>query len=176
MATKDEIERTIRRLMAAFPRDVGMLRAEQVDLMVDAYAIALEEFHASVIDEAVKRLLRSRKNLPTASEIRGEIVKQHVGNTRPGGDAWGEVLRAVSKFGFYRTPEFSDPVTARAVHAIGWRDICSSTNIAAERARFIQLYDSYARIINAEQVKATIAPGAEIPALVGDVIEGEFVE
>lgn len=57
-------------------------------------------------------------------------------------EAWGEVLKWVSKVGSYGKPEFSDETVAKAVECIGWRDICSSENVGVERAHFMRAYES----------------------------------
>lgn len=51
-----------------------------------------------------------------------------------------EVRAAVAHFGIYRTPEFSHPAIEAAVNAIGWDEVCNSTNPEAFRAHFLRLY------------------------------------
>jgi hypothetical protein len=72
------------------------------------------------------------------------------------------VLAAVRKFGVYRQPSFCDPVVARAVQSLGWEEICNSENQAADRARFIELYD---RLSRAQRREAQVHGGAQLPAL-----------
>ena len=39
---------------------------------------------------------------------------------------------------------FTDPVTAQCVASLRWRELCDSENQAADRARFVELYDKLA--------------------------------
>ncbi|PIR25624.1 MAG: hypothetical protein COX62_04575 [Deltaproteobacteria bacterium CG_4_10_14_0_2_um_filter_43_8] len=55
-------------------------------------------------------------------------------------ESWEEVLRQVSRQGCSGIPQFSTEEIKRAVHMIGWRDICMSENIGVERAHFAKAY------------------------------------
>ena len=41
--------------------------------------------------------------------------------------------------------EIENPVLWKTLQAMGWRYLCSSTNGVADRARFIELYNEYAK-------------------------------
>jgi hypothetical protein len=59
-------------------------------------------------------------------------------------EAWGEVTRKIGSVGYMREPEFEDPLTYRAVEAIGgWRRLCHSQEsmMASNRARFIEAFE-----------------------------------
>ena len=42
-------------------------------------------------------------------------------------------------------PEFSSPVIAKVVRSLGWNELCSSENEIADRARFLQAFETEAR-------------------------------
>jgi hypothetical protein len=102
--------------------------------------------------------------MPTIAEIREACMDLEHGEPKAGGEAWGEVLAAVSRWGIYRQPgldfQFADPVVARAVQAFGWRNICNSENQQADRARFIELYDRLATV-ERKQLNAGQLPAAQ---------------
>lgn len=62
-------------------------------------------------------------------------------NRKTSSEAWGEVLREVSRVGYCGSPIFSNSEIKRSVECVGWRDICSSENIGVERAHFQRAYD-----------------------------------
>jgi hypothetical protein len=56
-------------------------------------------------------------------------------------EAWGVVMREVRRVGHWGVPDLA-PIVLQAVQAVGgWRQICFSENIAADRARFLEAYN-----------------------------------
>ncbi len=56
-------------------------------------------------------------------------------------EAWELVLREIHHSGSYEKPKFEDPLIAKAVACIGWKDICSSEQIGVERGHFLKTYN-----------------------------------
>jgi hypothetical protein len=54
--------------------------------------------------------------------------------------AWRAVVTAVARHGCWGEPTFADPIVARVVSAMGWDQLCASTNVMADRAHFLQMY------------------------------------
>ena len=86
-------------------------------------------------------------------------------------EAWEEVEQQICAAGIYKPPVFSSELVRRAARAIGWLQLCSSENPAADRAHFLRLYESMknkrkeAREI--EQVMKIAGVGDLIRALAG---------
>ena len=60
------------------------------------------------------------------------------------GDAWGNVLRAIGKYGYsgyVEAMEEFDEITRQVVKRLGWKEICMSENISVERANFRMIYE-----------------------------------
>lgn len=57
-------------------------------------------------------------------------------------EAWEEVRTKVRRIGWYGSPEFSHPVVALTVNAIGWQVLCDMTNADVMRSNFIKLYET----------------------------------
>jgi hypothetical protein len=137
-----EAKKLVAVLVAAFP--TGKITAETVGV----YERMLGDLDYGAANAAIERLLATSKWLPTVAEIREAGLTLNRGEMRPGGDAWGEVLRAISRYGYMRTPgidfEFTDPIVAECVRALTWRELCDSENQVADRARFVELYDRLA--------------------------------
>ncbi len=142
--TKVESIKLVAVLLAAFPHSDTTAATSSV------YEQSLADLDYQTADTAVRRLIATAKFRPTIAEIREAALELRQGPRRPGGEAWGDVLDAVSRFGSYRTPRFDDPLVSRAVDAFGWREICGSENQIADRARFIELYDSYTHVARRE--------------------------
>ncbi len=115
---------------------------------VAIYERMIRDQDYAVANAAVERLLATSKFMPSIAEIREACLDLNLGERKAGGEAWGEVLRAVSRFGGYRVPGtdfvFSDAVVGRCVDALGWKNLCTSENQISDRARFVELYDKLA--------------------------------
>jgi hypothetical protein len=96
--------------------------------------------------------MATSKFLPTIAEIRAAAVEMAHGARRLGGEAWGDVGSEIRRVGAYGEPQFTDPVAAECVRLMGWRNLCLGTNDAADRARFVELYDGLAVRARADQV------------------------
>lgn len=138
---KSEAKKIVATLAANYAPQLARLGIEQVRQMAEICADMLQDLEFDVVKAAAERLMASSEFMPTIAAIRSAALSITDGPQRPGGDAWGDVLKAVSRFGIYRTPSFDDPVVARCVRQLGWTEVCNSTNRPADRARFIELYD-----------------------------------
>ena len=152
-----------------------------LDAMVDAYAALLADLDYARCNAAVRVLLQSKTWIPSVADIRKTVLELERGPVRPAGDAWGDVLEAVRRYGAYRSPgvdfQFDDPEVARCVQALSWREICLSENQIADRARFIELYGEVASQERREQQVPLLAKARELRARgelasAGDLVAG----
>lgn len=144
--TRPEVAKLVAVLIASFPSAKPSPQTSQV------YEDMLSDLEHGPTNAAIKRLISTARFMPTIGEIRGAVLEAQHGPQRPGGEAWGDVIAAVHKFGVYRTPVFDDPQVERAVKALGWTEICNSENQVADRARFIETYNALSTNIRRELV------------------------
>lgn len=149
---KSEAKKLVSMLVVAYQSQLSRLGVEQLRQTAEIYADMLADLDFAVARAAVERLLATAKFLPTIAEIREAALEVTAGPRRHGGDAWRDVLEAVSRYGRNRLPSFDDAVTAACVRSLGWQEICNSENQVADRARFIELYDKLAREQRVERV------------------------
>ena len=133
--TRGEVARLVAMLMQAYPD------AQTGPKTSELYERELADIDGAIGLAAVKRIIRTSKWFPKVSEIRGVAAALLHGPTRLGGEAWGDVIAAISRFGSYRTPGFQDPLVKEIVRMLGWQTLCRGENEAADRARFIEIYD-----------------------------------
>lgn len=162
--TESEARKLVAVAVAACPTQGGRMAKEQIADMGTAWAMLLEDISYHDGSAALKRWLATSHWLPALSQLRAIVSEAKHGRRRPGGDAWGDVLAEVGRTGRYRPPRFVDPVTTRAVDALGWVQICDSENAIADRARFVELYDRLAASA-AEDASVASLPGISRPAL-----------
>lgn len=140
--TRLEAAKLVGVLLAAFPSPQNTTKTSEI------YERMLSDLDYAVANAAVERLLATRERMPSIAEIRKACLDLSIGETRAGGEAWGDVVKAIGRYGVYRQPgkefHFQDPVAARCVAALGWGNLCNSESQIADRARFIELYDKLA--------------------------------
>lgn len=91
---------------------------------ITAYQLALgnEEYPSMVT--ATGQWMRTGKFFPKPAELLEIVAVDRVSGDIIPGEAWAEVLREAGRVGVNGTPEFSNPLIARAAYAIGWRELC----------------------------------------------------
>ncbi len=167
--TKRELTQLLAVIKAVHP-DRPPISDERAEQVATVWHELLGDLDYALANAATRELLQSLKWPPTIAEIRESCLLLQHGPTRAGGDAWADVLAAVSRFGYTRDPVFRDPVTARCVGALGWRELCMSENAIADRARFIDLYDKLAKDERREQQSPILRAAREQrEALAGEV-------
>lgn len=140
--TQAEAAKLVAVLMASFPSNKATTTTSQV------YERMLSDLDYPAANAAVERLIATARFMPTIGEIRETALALAVGEQKPGGEAWGSVIKAIARWGYMRTPgvefTFDDATTRRCVEIMGWGKLCSSENEVADRARFTELYDRLA--------------------------------
>jgi hypothetical protein len=155
--TRQEAGKLVSVMIAATAQGSRLSR-ESVDDMINAYAALLADLDYARCNAAVRVLLQSKNWIPAVADIRKVVLELERGPVRPAGEAWGDALKAISRYGAYRVPgvdfQFSDPEVLRCVNALGWKELCLSENQVADRARFIELYG----MVSAQERREQQAP------------------
>ena len=164
--TSGECREVLRLIGAAYPAQRQRMSNDDVRAMAAVYAAGLADLELGRVRAAVERLVKSSRWMPTLAEIREAAVEVAHGASIPGGQAWGRCLALIRRYGAHRHPgiDFSldDPLLHATIRAFGWPDLCQSTNLHADRARFIELYDE---LVKGERKEAAIASNATSKAL-----------
>lgn len=151
--TKAEVAKIWVMLLGAYPA------AKQNEATGRIYESMLEDLDAEACVEAVKRLFKTSRFLPTIAEIRSMAVEVRHGALRSPEEAWGDVVDAIRSVGSYRVPKFKDPLVAYAVERLGWRNLClEGSSDVADRARFCELYGRAAERSRQDEVTGHALP------------------
>jgi len=156
IATRDDIAKLIMALASAFPNfkpgySAGE-RKTRLSEMGQAYTAILGDLDADRLAQAAYHLASTNTGFPTASELRRAYfnLEERAAGVPTADEAWAEV-RGLFRRGYsqYRAPTsetFSHPRVEKALRGIGgWRMLCSSENDAADRARFVQAYETHTK-------------------------------
>lgn len=168
--TEIEIKRIFKLVLAGWPTQRQRLTNDDIAEMAMLYTAGIADLDYEAARAAVVRLARTAKWMPTIADIcEAALVVMH-GHKRTGAEAWGDVLKAIRRYGWGRSPgtdfQFDDPVVARVVYALGWTELCHSEGamIAADRARFIEAYEDLRDQARADQASTPGLARTALPA------------
>jgi hypothetical protein len=105
----------------------------------------LQDIPYNVAEVTLNKWVATNKWSPSIADIRAGATELTEGGAKEWGDAWQEVLKAISIYGSYREQEALeslDDVTRLCVKRIGFRNICLSENIQNDRANFRMIYEN----------------------------------
>lgn len=141
MAQLAKVVKILGGLAALYPR------YELTEATIAAYHRVLEDVPGDVLDRAALHLGSTNTFFPAAAELRAaafELVETAQGIPNAW-DAWTEVTKSFGTNGIYwGAPDWTHPLIARAVDAIGgYAALCRSENAMADRARFVQAYETF---------------------------------
>lgn len=158
-------------LITAWPDSWRFLTEEQQQYSRKLYREFLADLEYPVADAAVRRLVGTAKRMPSVAEIRAVCMELTDGRIDRGGEAWGRILKLIGRYGVNRRPRVAedaddmpdvfdvpDPILARVITSMGWRELCLSENQTADRARVIELYEQLALQFTQDRQTAAIAP------------------
>ena len=129
---------------------LGMLKAAWGNKLTDEqaklYLIMTNDIPEPVLLKSIEALIKESRFLPTVAEIRSRaaaLYNSAQGKEPPdAGRGWGEVVREISRTGYYGRPQIRDPVAAEVVRRMGWKEICSSPadQTGVLRGQFLKMY------------------------------------
>lgn len=131
------------RLKTAFPKDNLLSTPDQMDWWYDL----LKELPFQTAMLSLKKYALANKFPPTIAELM-EIASNLVAERLPDSDeAWGEVTRAIRKYGYPREREALDSMSEtvrKTVGRIGFQTICQSPyeQLNTLRAQFKGFYEA----------------------------------
>jgi hypothetical protein len=145
MTINDAIKEVLITLMDAYPGEFKD-DVEQKKRTLKVYALALSDVPPDLLKAAALNHIASSIWFPKIAQLResaAALVMKAAGHP-DAFTAWGEVAHQLRYAGSWHAPQFTDPVIQKAVEAIGgWKMLCASENQVADRARFIQAYETF---------------------------------
>lgn len=141
--TKDEFKILCKGMKAVYT---------QSTFLPDAYAFKvwyslLQDLDYTIAQAAIQKYMLINEFPPTIADIRKNAVSVQAGDKKTWSEGWEEVMKAIGNFGSYREEEALESmseITRKAVKKLGFRNICLSENITADRANFRTIYEQMA--------------------------------
>lgn len=107
----------------------------------------LEDIPYTVAELALNKWVATEKWSPSIAEFRKAAAEVSTAEVKEWGEAWEMVCKAISRYGSYQEAEALaalPELAARAAKQIGWRNLCFSENVPADRANFRMIYERLA--------------------------------
>ncbi|WP_235912641.1 replicative helicase loader/inhibitor [Velocimicrobium porci] len=108
---------------------------------------------------AIKEHISTNRFPPSIAEIREQCANIAIGKVPDWGEGWEQVEKAIRSCGMYQEEEAlkrMDETTKICVKRLGWKNICLSENIVADRANFRMIYE---QIVNRSKREAQLSLG-----------------
>ena len=141
--TQEEFATFAMALKTYYPREQLLPNKQAMDL----WFYQLQDIPFKVAEIGLNQWVSLNKWSPSIADIR-EMASSVAHEELPSwGDAWQEVLRAISQYGSYRPAEAMNsltPLARKATERIGFINLCMSENISADRANFRMIYEQLA--------------------------------
>jgi len=141
--TKKEFATFAMALQTYYPRENLLPNNQAMEL----WFAQLQDIPYKVAEVGLNKWVSLNKWSPSIADIREMASSIAHGELPSWGDAWEEVLRAIRQYGSYRPVEAMNslsPLARKATERIGFRNLCVSENISADRANFRMIYEQLA--------------------------------
>jgi len=184
--TKNGILRMLATLQAMYPRNYENMDKDQKLIMMDTWTSLMSDVTDESAFAALRKLLATCKFPPTIAEMREVVSGIKYNDVPDAGDAWQEVNRAISHYGYYREADAFDSMrelTRQAAARMGWKQLCTSEveNDMADRAHFMKIYNAISKKIEQDRLlpdslRDTLCTLAEKYTMASDRINLTLIE
>lgn len=106
---------------------------------------ALSDIPYEVAEKALLKVLSTSKFFPTISDIREAAAEITQPRSRDWSEAWGLILKAIRKYGFYREKEALESLPAdvrEMAERFTWRELCLNEEPDILRAQFRMAWET----------------------------------
>lgn len=127
-------------LRTYYPRE-KLLPNEQA---MELWFKQLQDIPYKLAELTLNTWVATNKWSPSIADIREKATGYIHGEAKEWGEAWQEVLRAITKYGSYQELEALESMsetTRRVVDRLGFRNLCMSEEIQVDRANFRMIYE-----------------------------------
>lgn len=130
-------------LRTYYPREKLLPNEQAMELWYNQ----LQDIPYNVASATLNKWVAIEKWSPSIADIRQLATEMLNGATKDWGDGWEQVEKAIRRYGIYREVEAlgdMDELTQQAVKRLGFKNLCLSDNMQADRANFRMIYEQLA--------------------------------
>lgn len=149
--TREETIIVLSILKSAYPRFYqGMNRAD-AESVINLWSVMFSQYSLDEVKIALYKIISTSSFPPSVSEVKQAIINSKSQNSddisfvSSSKDAWASVVDAIRNFGYIRPVEAMQSFNSISKKTIkymgGWKNLCISNNISADRDSFIKIYE-----------------------------------
>jgi hypothetical protein len=140
MATEIEILRMLKILGDVYPS------FQLSSSAIEVYVRLLDDVPGSVLEKSALDHISRSTFFPSIAELRSAAfsIIEATSPIPTEYEAWSDLQAEIYRVGYCYHPHFNNPITSQVVEQLGWRYLCLSENPMADRAHFVQAYQSLA--------------------------------
>lgn len=160
--TRNEFATFAAAMKTFFPREQLLPNAAAMEL----WYRELSDIPYTVAEAALRKYVSTNKFSPTIADIREMAVTVTQGEKPDWSEGWRQLELAIRKYGQYNIPDAMasmDDITRDTVKRLGYRNLCMSENVMADRANFRMIFEQLADRRQKEQ---------QMPFSLSQLIEG----
>lgn len=155
-----------------------MFRKQLSEPGLRLYAAAIADIPANIVETAVCESAKSCKFMPTPAELRELAGEARIDDRAT--LAWEAFSRAVASVGYYKSPDFDDPIINATVRTLGgWERWCSMPSDEFDkwgRQEFVKTYAVFSRTgVNGDVAAPLVGCFERENGLLGDHRQNERV-
>lgn len=138
--TREEFGKVAAILKAAYEKDKFLSQRETMEV----WYMLLKDMPYEVAKESAVRHMRTCKFPPTPAEIIGQAVDAIMPEQENWSCEWENVQKLISKYGIWDEQAAlaeMKPMTQIVVKRLGFKSLCLSENVMADRANFRTIYE-----------------------------------
>lgn len=142
--TQEEFQLLAKGLKAAYPSPNFL----PDDYSMKVWFRLLKDIDYALAEAAAYKHICSSKFPPSIAELREQSENCKTADTRNWLSGWSLVQKAIGRYGMFRPVEAldsireQDPLAAAVAQRMGWRLLCESQDVTADRANFRQSYET----------------------------------
>lgn len=137
--SKEEFAKIAMALQSYYPRYSLLPSREAMEL----WFMQLNDFTYTELEAAVNAWASTEVFPPSIAELRKKVQYIRNGNEKTWDKGWEELNRAIRRFGMYAEAEALqslDEITRETTKRLGFKNLCLSENMEADRANFRTIY------------------------------------
>lgn len=139
--TEEEFYRVAAAMRTYYPKENLLPNEEAMEL----WFYQLQDISYEVAALALGRWASLNKWSPTIADIRYQAAEVTGKREKEWGEGWEQVIKAISKFGYIGEEDAlasMDELTRKVVKRLGYKNVCWSEDIVADRANFRMIYET----------------------------------
>ena len=155
--TKEEFKILAKGMKAVYTQQNFLPDADALNI----WYTLLQDLDYMIAQAAIQKHMITSKFPPTIADIREQAAAVSYGEKPLWSDGWEKAVRAIKRYGSYNPSAAlaeMDEITRKTVERLGYRELCLSENIMADRANFRMIFEQLAdREKEAQKIPYTLS-------------------